>query len=122
MYCTYEQYIEKGGSMTSKDFEVWGFRASRMIDAVTMGRAKKYAEFVQDELADACARIADIMKQNSECQAKSLNLASSSTDGYSESYISAEAAERNVKRSIYSALSEPLGDDRYNLLYAGVCL
>lgn len=122
MYCTYEQYLELGGSMMEHEFSIWGPRASRKIDQLTMGRAKRHKDDLPEELADACAQIADLLKRGADySKSKEARLASANTDGYIESYISAADAEANTQRDIYAALADALGNDPYNLLYQGVC-
>lgn len=121
MYCTYDQYIELGGSMMEHEFSVWGPRASRKIDQLTMGRAKRHADDLSEELADACAQIADLLKRWADySKSDAARRVSANTDGYSESYISAADAEANTQRDIYAALANALGNDPYNLLYQGV--
>lgn len=126
MYCTYEQYRAAGGSMTAEEFAVWGPRASRMMDRMTMGRIKRRTadlpEEVADAVADACAQIADALKEQGRIRRSSGSggRASANTDGYSESYASAAEAEAGIRQTVYSILSAALGDDPYNLLYLGV--
>lgn len=121
MYCTYDQYIDLGGTMMEHEFAVWGPRASRKIDQLTMGRAKRHKDDLSEELADACAQIADLLKRGSDYRDSDAHwLASANTDGYSESYISAADAEANTQRAVSEALAAALGNDPYNLLYQGV--
>lgn len=121
MYCTYDQYRTFGGSMMPHEYAVWGLRASRTIDRLTFGRAERHKDDVPDELADACARIADLLKQEADyIGSKDSRLASANTDGYSESYISAEDVGTNTRRAVSEALAAALGNDPYNLLYQGV--
>lgn len=121
MYCTYEQYRTFGGSMMPHEYAIWGLRASRMIDRLTFGRAKRHKDDVPDELADACAQIADILKRGADySKSDKAMLASANTDGYSASYISAADAEANTQRAVSEALASALGNDPYNLLYQGV--
>lgn len=122
MYCTYDQYIDLGGSMMEHEFSIWGPRASRKIDQLTLGRAKRHKDDLSEELADACAQIADLLKRGADySKSKEARLTSANTDGYIESYISAADAEANTQRDICIALADALGNDPYNLLYQGVC-
>lgn len=121
MYCTYDQYRTFGGSMMPHEYAVWGPRASRVIDRLTFGRAERHKDDVPDELADACTQIADLLKQEADyIGSKDSRLASANTDGYSESYISAEDVGTNTRRAVSAALADALGNDPYNLLYQGV--
>lgn len=121
MYCTYDQYIELGGSMMEHEFSVWGPRASRKIDQLTMGRAKRHADDLSEELADACAQIAGLLKREADYRdSDGGRLASANTDGYSVSYLSAADVEANTRRAVCDVLANALGNDPYNLLYQGV--
>ena len=82
IYCTYEQYQAMGGSMAEEDFSLWGPRASRKIDQLTMGRAARYAQQQKDELAEACGQIADILHNAQASRVSSGALVSASNDGY----------------------------------------
>lgn len=121
IYCTYEEYTAKGGSMCLEEFQVWSLRASRKIDNLTMGRADKYASELKDELADACCQMADIMKQAADYRRSGGTLASASNDGYSESYRTPTEVEQSLQSALCQILSDALGNDPYNLLYRGVC-
>ena len=125
MYCTYDQYISLGGSMTDAEYAVWGPRASRVIDRLTFGRIKrcKLPDEVMEAIADACAQIADLMQVQDKARRKSYAgaLASANTDGYSESYVSASDAAQSAEIAAGAILADALGDDPCNLLYAGVC-
>lgn len=121
IYCTYEQYQAMGGSMAEEDFSLWGPRASRKIDQLTMGRAARYAQQQKDELAEACGQIADILRNAQAALVSSVALVSASNDGYSESYRSPEEMETACQNAVYRALSNALGNDPYNLLYRGIC-
>lgn len=121
IYCTYEEYTAKGGSMRLEEFQVWSLRASRKIDSLTMGRAARYTEKLKDELADACGQMVDVMKQGADYRQSSGMLASASNDGYGESYRTPTEVEQSLQSTLYQILSDALGNDPYNLLYRGVC-
>lgn len=126
IYCDYQTYQAMGGAMTEQDFVVWSVRASRKIDRLTMGRAVRYAEVLADELACACAQMADAMRQRSQVLEASYGgaLASANNDGYSESYAAGLADAQQTAAfdtRLRGILADCLGDDPYNLLYRGVC-
>ncbi len=122
-YCTYEKYTALGGSLSEDAFDIWAERASRLIDRLTLGRAAQNAKNVKDELADACARIVDMLAAQDRVQANSAYgaLSSASTDGYSESYAAGAGQGPSAASSAACAiLGDSLGDDRYGLLWQGV--
>ena len=121
VYCDFGTYEDAGGVMSEDQFAIWGKRASRLIDRLTYGRASRYAEVLSSELADACAQIADVMleQKNAEKDA-ARGISSASNDGYSESYADAGAASKAATRACRRILEDALGNDPYNLLYAGV--
>lgn len=120
MYCDYETYVDRGGTMESDAWEIWGSRASRKIDQLTHGRAERCSKAQSSELADACAQIADIIAQADTARRRSLGISSASTDGYSETYADPAQTDQAIERACYSALANALGEDLYGLLYAGV--
>lgn len=122
LYCSYEDYAARGGLQTAEDYAVWGLRASRKIDALTMGRAAQYAEPLADELAEACARMADAMRQQEAGQELAMSAyTSESNDGYSISLRAPGELSRCGQARLYGILSDVLGIDPYGLLYRGVC-
>lgn len=122
IYCTFDEYTAQGGTLTEPLFNVWAERASRRIDRMTMGRAA----FAQNEetrqgLADACARMADLLAKaaNSDLRAAS-GLTGATTDGYSENYGADADRSAAVRQACRQALADALGNDPENLLYCGV--
>lgn len=120
LYCDYATYSAAGGSMSAEQYSVWGPRASRKIDELTLGRAEGHAADLKTELADACGQMADAMKAQAYARTASAGLAGVNVDGYSESYIAPADLTRAAKRTLYGILSDALGTDGYGLLYAGV--
>lgn len=120
MYCDYDIYLGKGGTMAEHEWEVWGARASRKIDRLSHGRAERHANTLEAELADACVRIAVIMAAVDDVKTRAMGVTSATTDGYSESYADPLLATQAAERACYEALADALGDDCYGLLYAGV--
>ena len=123
LYCTFTEYLQLGGQMSSTEYAVWGLRASRRIDQLTYGRAQQaraaHAQLAEP-LADACAQIADLLKAaNGGTFAAVRGLTAANTDGYSESYTAGTGLGATTK-ACRAVLAEALGGDPYNLLYAGV--
>lgn len=123
-YCEYWRYYDKDGLLDEDDGKIslWTERASRVIDRITLGRAARYAEELSDELADACARIADLLAGQENARRSSAwgALTSASNDGYSESYAAVSGSGTDAQAR--AILADCLGDDRYGLLYRGVPL
>ena len=125
LYCDYTRYLTAGGTMTNEQYAVYGARAGRMIDRLTLGRAARALEAHPDELAgplaDAAAQIADVLLQNAGAvRAAAAGLASANTDGYAESYASGASAALYASVACRKILADALGADPYGLLYAGV--
>lgn len=122
VYCTYEQYEDLSGTLEEDAFAVWAGRASRVIDRLTLGRAERHAKQLPDELADACARIADLLAGQAQAAASSKGgaLASFNNDGYSESYSSAVLSGGSRDAQARALLADSLGEDRYGLLWRGL--
>ena len=101
LYCDYDTYTAMGGAMSAEQYGVWGPRASRKIDELTLGRAEGHAADLKTELEDACSQMADAMLQ--------------------QSYAAVGAAGRAAAGALYDILSDSLGTDPYGLLYRGCC-
>ena len=100
---------------------MWGPRASRKIDELTLGRAEGHAADLETELADACAQMADVMQRLAAAKIAAPGLSSVNVDGYIESYMNPTELARTAGHTLYSILSDALGPDRYGLLYRGMC-
>ena len=60
LYCTYDQYQTAGGTLDEAAFTPLCFRASKLIDRATFGRAEAHTKGCADcaeALAMACASI-----------------------------------------------------------------
>lgn len=124
IYCDSDRYMDYGGPLDEDDYRtrLWLERASRVIDRITLGRAAVYAEDLEEELADACARIADLLAGQENARRSSAwgVLTSASNDGYSESYAAVSGISTDAQAR--AILADCLGEDRYGLLYRGVPL
>lgn len=121
VYCDYATYRAAGGTMSVEQFAIWSQRASRLIDRLTYGRASRHAEALSSELADACAQIADVLLEQISAELAAVRgVSSASNDGYSESYSDSGTAAKSAARACRRVLEDALGNDPYNLLYAGV--
>lgn len=123
VYCDFSTYQKIRGPAagdTADEWAIFATRASRVIDRLTHGRAKLYTAELEDELADACAQIAELLCRRQQIYANGLGLASATSDGYAESYADPLQASQATERACYAALANALGEDRYGMLYAGV--
>ena len=123
-YMTFEQYIALGGTLSEAAFTIAEVKARARIDAMTQGRVANMAEVpIQVQVA-----MMEIMTVDgafsAAAQAAAPVAASFTTDGYSETYGSAEsrtaAIERQLAASIETLLNGITDDDGVPLLFAGV--
>jgi hypothetical protein len=127
LYADFAAYEAAGGSLTKRQYEVWGFRASRQIDRLTYGRAAPalaaHPDELQEPLVSACIQITDLLYQSGlGLQRAAAGLSgAATTDGYSEYYaVDAQSSGYRTRTACRNALEIALGSDPYGLLYAGV--
>ena len=124
MYLTYDEYQAYGGELDEADFVQAEFRARKRLDELTDGRVARMAVTPEAVKLAMLSIIGVDGAVGVEAQAKSPMAASFSTDGYSESYGSAEsrtaAIEKQLTGSIETLLDGVTDDDGVPLLYAGV--
>ena len=123
-YLTYEQYQAWGGTLTEAAFNLAEIRARARIDAMTQKRVA-YMQTVPEQVQAAMMEIITVDgTYSAAAQAAAPVAASFTTDGYSESYGSAEnrtaAIEKQLTASILTLLDGITDDDGVPLLYAGV--
>lgn len=123
-YLTYEQYQAWGGTLDESAFNLAAIKARSRVDAMTMGRVKAMAE-VPEQVQAAMMEIITVDGTfSASAQASAPVAASFTTDGYSESYGSAEsrtaAIEKQLTGSIETLLDGVTDDEGVPLLYAGV--
>ena len=123
-YLTYEQYQAWGGTLDEAAFNLAEIRARARIDAMTQKRVA-YMQTVPEQVQAAMMEIITVDGTfSASAQASAPVAASFTTDGYSESYGSAEsrtaAIEKQLNRSIETLLDGVTDDDGTPLLYAGV--
>jgi len=120
LYCTYDQYQTAGGTLDEAAFTPLCFRASKLIDRATFGRAESHAGVCAGcaaLLADACVQIVDAMSAaQSACAVPGAS--SVSNDGYSVTFASGALSER-LAAEAQGILSNALGNDPHGLLYRG---
>lgn len=123
-YLTYDDYIRLGGTLDELPFRVAEIKARARIDVMTQGRVARMAtvpEQVQIAMMDC---IAVDSAYSAAAQAAAPVAASFTTDGYSETYGSAESrtatVEKQLTASIETLLNGITDDDGVPLLYAGV--
>lgn len=124
LYSTYEQYQTVGGTLEETAFAPLCFRASRLIDRYTFGRAASHAavcEDCRDALSMACLSIVKMLEQAETVKTASgyaPGLSSVSNDGFSVSFSDGALAGRTAAEA-QSTLEACLGDDPHGLLYRG---
>ncbi len=137
-YLTYEQYQAWGGTLDEAAFDLAEIKARARIDAMTQGRVARMVNSprpagtplgeggnVPEQVQAAMMEIITVdSTYSAAAQAAAPVAASFTTDGYSESYGSAEsrtaAIERQLTASIETLLDALTDDEGTPLLYAGV--
>lgn len=123
-YLTYEQYQAWGGTLDEAAFTLAEIKARARIDALTMGRVKTMAEVPEQVQAAMMEIITVDGTYSASAQAAAPVAASFTTDGYSESYGSAEsrtaAIEKQLTASILTLLDGVVDDHGTPLTFAGV--
>ena len=124
MYLTYAQYTAWGGTMDETAFELAELKARKRIDGMTQGRVANMAEVPQEVRAAMMEIIAVDAVYGAGAQCEAPVVAGFSTDGYSESYGSAEsrtaAVEKRLAEQVGALLFGVTDDEGVPLLYAGV--
>ena len=123
-YLTYEQYQAWGGTLDESAFNLAEIRARARIDAMTQKRVA-YMQAVPEQVQAAMMEIIGVDQiYSASAQASSPVAASFTTDGYSESYGSAEsrtaAIEKQLTDSILTLLDGVTDDEGTPLTFAGV--
>ena len=124
MYLTYAQYTAWGGTMAEGVFPLAELKARKRIDALTQGRVANMTTVPQDVQAAMMEIIAVDSTYSAAAQAAAPVAASFTTDGYSESYGSAEsrtaAIEKQLTAQIETLLDGVTDDNGVPLLFAGI--
>ena len=123
-YLTYAQYQAWGGTLDESAFNLAEIKARSRIDAMTQRRVA-YMQTVPEQVQAAMMEIITVdQTYSASAQASSPVAASFTTDGYSESYGSAEsrtaAIEKQLTGSILTLLDGVLDDEGTPLTFAGV--
>lgn len=123
-YLTYAQYQTWGGTMSEAAFNLAEIKARARIDALTQGRVAAM-QTVPEQVQAAMMEIITVDgTYSAAAQAAAPVAASFTTDGYSESYGSAEsrtaAIEKQLTASILTLLDGVVDDNGVPLTFAGV--
>ena len=122
-YLSYEEYLERGGTLDETAYAALEARARARIDALTHGRVRGMAEVPWEVKEATMSAMATIASCGAEALASTGALASFTTDGYSESYQGAEERIRAVNRALNREIEELLAgvtdDGGTPLTYAG---
>lgn len=123
-YLTYEEYTGYGGTLPETDFVLVEFKARKQIDYWTDSRVQNMAEVPEAVKLCMMQAIKYDATYGVEAQADNPVISSYNTDGYSESYGSAQeqaqAAHKSLYRTVRNLLYGELDDKGVPLLYRGV--
>ena len=123
-YLTYAEYTAWGGTMTQAEFSLAEVKARARIDALTQNRIAAMAT-IPEQVKAAMMEVINVdTVYSASAQISHPVAASYTTDGYSESYGSADSRTASVEKRLASELETLLGglvdDNGTPLLYAGV--
>ena len=123
-YLTYAQYQAWGGTLPESAFNLAEIKARSRIDAMTQGRVAHMAA-VPEQVQAAMMEIIQVDgTYSAAAQAAAPVAASFTTDGYSETYGSAESRTAAIEKQLTAAISTLLDgltdDEGTPLLFAGV--
>ena len=123
-YLTYSEYQAWGGTLSESAFSLAEIKARARIDAMTQNRVAGMAAVPEQVKAAMMETISVDSTFSASAQAAAPVAASFNTDGYSESYGSAEtrtaAIEKQLSASIYTLLDGVTDDNGTPLTFAGV--
>ena len=122
-YLTYQEYTEKGGTLSPADFPQAEFDARKRIDRLTDMRVREMAAVPEAVKMCMMSLIRIGTAAGAEAQISSPTVTSFNNDGYSESYghaLSAEDAEAEMDKQIKTYLYGEENDYGVPLLYRGV--
>ena len=122
-YLTFEEYQSYGGTISQEAFPTAEFKARKRIDCLTDSRVQAM-QTVPDAVKLCMASIINAdAASGADALAASPLVASFNTDGYSESYGSAEeqtaAVQKALNRQIKEMLYGECDDNGTPLLYRG---
>lgn len=124
LYCTYDQYQTAGGTLDEAAFTPLCFRASKLIDRATFGRAEAHTKGCADcaeALAMACASIVQSLERAEAARAATgyaPGVTSVNNNGFAVTFSDGALAEKQAAEA-HSILSGCLGHDPHGLLYRG---
>ena len=95
-YLTYEEYKAIGGTLDQTPFNLLEFEARKKIDERTQRRLIGISDIPQ-EVKICIFKMVELLNNYADKNSKSKNVASESIDGYSISYITAEAVREVIK-------------------------
>lgn len=121
MYLTYDEYVERGGTLSETDFDFLAYEAGSYIDWYTFNRLKKYTEIPQavKDCEFYIIRLLQVklgamgigsLEPSDGNDGFTQSIASQSNDGVSVSYstLSASDAIKSMSDEIESAIKRQL--------------
>ena len=122
-YLSYEEYLERGGTLDEAAFNRLAVRAKARIDALTYGRLRTMEEAPEAVKAAMMSAIGVIAGCGAEAMASAGAVTSFTTDGYSESCQGADervvAVNRALNRELVELLAGATDESGVPLTYAG---
>ncbi|MGN0706894.1 MAG: hypothetical protein ACI4JC_02725 [Faecalibacterium sp.] len=116
-YCSYPEYQSAGGLLPEEAFAVFSFRAGRLIDRLTFGRAGPHCSecaACRTSLTDACIQLVDLMAAQAAL-GSAPGAVSVSNDGLAVSF----SGNAGLEAQAGILLANALGADPHGLLYRG---
>lgn len=125
-YLTYAEYRAYGGTLDEASFNLSEFRAQKRIDYLTDSRVAGMTEVPEEVKLCIMSLIKVDSKVGVDAQADNPLVASFNTDGYSESYGSAQEQTAALQKAANVTIREMLygvtNDEGVPLLYRGLDL
>lgn len=122
-YLSYEEYLDRGGTLAEDAFAACEPKARGRVDALTYCRVRGMAEAPEAVKDAMMVAVSAASEGGAAALAASGGLAGYATDGYSETYQSAgerwEAVNRAADREIRELLAGVCDDRGVPLTYAG---
>lgn len=123
-YLTYEEYVNLGGTLSETPFNILELEAQKTIDRYTFGRLQNL-ETQNQEVKVCILKLMEFINTYNTYLNRDKSISSTSTDGYSETYIqpsdtvtkSKTAATKDI---VQTYLAECKLEDGTPYLYCGV--
>ena len=123
-YISYQEYMERGGTLPESDFNTIEYHAQKRLDYVTDCRISKMEQIPEEVIQALMVLIALYNRVSVDAQANNPFVDSYDTDGYSEGYGSImeqiSAIQQSADESVREMLHGVKDDNGMLLLYRGI--